>query len=124
MSTPNKDKPPDFDEEFTQAIAHWRERHKLREDDATLLLIELFRIHQKHWDALRTREMPSFIQFRSDIGLLSQAAKTFQQETATLIELLKNQPPAHNMVKVTRAAALFAALACLLAGYLLRIVWP
>ena len=124
MSTPNKDKPPDFDEEFTQAIAHWRERHKLREDDATLLLIELFRIHQKHWDALRAREMPSFIQFRSDIGLLSQAAKTFQQETATLIELLKNQPPTHNMVKVTRAAALFAALACLLAGYLVRMVWP
>ena len=69
MSAPNKEKPPDFDEEFTQAVAHWREQHKLREDDATLLLIELFRIHQKHWDALRSREMPSFNQFRSDIGL-------------------------------------------------------
>jgi hypothetical protein len=124
MSTPNKDKPPDFDEEFTQAVAQWREQHKLREDDATLLLVELFRIHQKHWDALRSREMPSFNQFRSDIGLLTQAAKTFQQETATLIELLKNQPPTHDMVKVTRAAALFAALACLLAGYLIRMVWP
>jgi hypothetical protein len=124
MSAPNKGKPPDFDEEFTQAVAHWREQHKLREDDATLLLIELFRIHQKHWDALRSREMPSFNQFRSDIGLITQAAKTFQQETSTLIGLLKNQPPSQSMVKVTRAAALFAALACLLAGYLIGRAWP
>lgn len=119
-----KEKPPDFDEEFTQAVSQWREQHKLREDDATLLLIELFRIHQKHWDALRSREMPSFNQFRSDISLLTQATKTFQQDSAALIELLKNQPPAHNMVKVTRAAAIFAALACLLAGYLIGRAWP
>ncbi len=124
MSKPNKEKPPDFDEEFTQAVANWREQHKLREDDATLLLIELFRIHQKHWDALRSREMPSFNQFRSDIGLLTQTTKTFQQDTATLIELLKNQPAANKAVKVTRTAACFAALACLLAGYLIRMIWP
>lgn len=124
MSKPNKEKPPDFDEEFTQAVANWREQHKLREDDATLLLIELFRIHQKHWDALRSREMPSFNQFRSDIGLLTQTTKTFQQDTATLIELLKNQPQTHNAMKVTRTAAFFAALACLLAGYLIRMLWP
>ena len=124
MSKPNKEKPPDFDEEFTQAVANWREQYKLREDDATLLLIELFRIHQKHWDALRSREMPSFNQFRSDIGLLTQTTKTFQQDTATLIELLKNQPSDHNAVKVTRAAACFAALSCLLAGYLIRMIWP
>ena len=68
MSAP-KVKPPDFDEEFTQAVAKWREDHKIREDDATMLFIELFRIHQNHWDALRSREMPSFNQFRSDIAL-------------------------------------------------------
>jgi len=28
------------------------------------------------------------------------------------------------MVTVTRTAAIFAALACLLAGYLIRVVWP
>lgn len=124
MSQPKKEKPPDFDEEFTQAVARWREQYKLREDDATLLLIELFRIHQKHWDALRSREMPSFNQFRSDIGLLTQTTKSFQQDTATLIDLLKTQPQTQNTVKVTRAAACFAALACLLAGYLVRLLWP
>jgi hypothetical protein len=120
----SKVKPPDFDEEFTQAVAKWREDHKIREDDATMLFIELFRIHQNHWDALRSREMPSFNQFRSDIALLTQATKTFQQDTATLIGLLKNQPPTHNMVKITRAAAFFAAFACLLAGYLIGRAWP
>lgn len=120
----SKVKPPDFDEEFTQAVAKWREDHRIREDDATMLFIELFRIHQNHWDALRSREMPSFNQFRSDIALLTQATKTFQQDTATLIELLKNQPLTRNAVKVTRTAAFFAALSCLLAGYLIRMFWP
>jgi hypothetical protein len=120
----SKVKPPDFDEEFTQAVAKWREDHGIREDDATMLFIELFRIHQNHWDALRSREMPSFNQFRSDIALLTQATKTFQQDTATLIELLKNQPPTRNAVRVTRTAAFFAALSCLLAGYLIRMFWP
>jgi len=123
MSAP-KDKPPDFDEEFTQAVAQWREKHKLREDDATLLLVELFRIHQKHWDAIRSREMAAFNQFRADITLLTQAARTFQQKMTALIKLLKSRPPIHDMVTVTRPAAIFAALACLLAGYLVGRVWP
>lgn len=118
-----KDKPPDFDEEFTQAVTQWREKHKLREDDATLLLVDLFKIHQKHWDAIRSRELPSFNQFRSDIGQLTQAAKTFQQKTTMLIKLLKTNPPTCGMVTVTRPAAIFAALACLLAGYLIRSIY-
>ena len=124
MSASKKEQPPDFDEEFTQAVAQWREQHKLREDDATLLLVGLFRIHQKHWDDVRSREMPAFNQFRTDISLITQAAKTFQQETTTLISLLKNQPPTQSVLKVTRTAAMFAALACLLAGYLIRMIWP
>jgi hypothetical protein len=52
-------KPPDYDEEFTQAVEKFREQHKLPADDAVLLLVELFRIHQHHWDDLRRREMPS-----------------------------------------------------------------
>ncbi len=123
MSAP-KSKPPDFDEEFSQAVTQWREKHQLREDDATFLFIELFRIHQKHWDAIRSREMPAFDQFRTDIAFLTQAAKTFQQKTTTLIKLLKSQPPVNGLATVTRTAAAFAALACLLAGYLIGRIWP
>jgi len=35
---------PDFDEEFNVAVAEWRDKHRLREDDAVMLLVELFRI--------------------------------------------------------------------------------
>jgi hypothetical protein len=122
MATPNTE--PDFDEEFDRAVAEWRERHRLREDDAVLLLVELFRIHQQHWDELRHRELPAFGEFRADIGKLVEAARTFQGQTAALLELLRNHPPASHAVRITRATAIFAALASLLAGYLIGRAWP
>ena len=115
---------PDFDEEFAKAVAEWRDKHRLREDDAALLLVELFRIHQRHWDELRRREIPSFEQFRADIAKLAGAAQTFQQQSAALLEVLRSQSPAHRAGRITRAAAIFAALAALLAGYLIGRVWP
>ena len=115
---------PNFDEEFDAAVAEWRDKHRLREDDAVMLLVELFRIHQRHWDELRRREIPSFEQFRADITKLVGAAQTFQQQTAALLEALRNQSPASRAARITRAAAIFAALAALLAGYLIGKVWP
>ena len=88
MSKPTT-QPPDFDEEFTQAVAEWRDKHRLREDDAVILLVELFRIHQKHWDALRRREIPSFSEFRADIGKLADAARTFQVQSSALLEAIR-----------------------------------
>jgi hypothetical protein len=114
---------PDFDEDFTKAVAEWRDKHRLREDDAVMLLVELFRIHQRHWDELRRREIPSFEQFRGDITKLVGAAQIFQQQSAALLEVLRNQPPAHRAAKITRAAAIFATLAALLAGYLIGRAW-
>jgi hypothetical protein len=110
---------PDFDEEFAKAVTEWRDKHRLQEDDAVMLLIELFRIHQQHWDELRRREIPSFGQFRADITKLVGAAQTFQLQTAALLELLRSQPPAHRAERITRAAAIFATLSGLLAGYLI-----
>ena len=123
MSTPPIEQ-PDFDEEFDAAVAEWRDRHRLREDDAVTLLVELFRIHQRHWDELRRREMPSFGEFRTDITKLAEAARTFQGQAATLLEALRYQSPAHHAARISRAAAIFAALAALLAGYLIGKVWP
>jgi hypothetical protein len=109
----------DFDEDFMQALAAWRERQHLEEDDAVLLLIELFKIHQSHWDELRRREIPSFDQFRSDMAKLAEAARIFQQEAAALFEVLRSQAPVQRPAKISRSAAMFAALAALAAGYLL-----
>jgi len=115
---------PNFDDEFERAVADWRERHKLGEDDAVLLLVELFRIHQRHWDELRRREVPSFHQFRLDMAKLGQAARTFQVQSADLLEVFRKLSPSSFSSRVTRTAAFFAALASLLAGGLIGRVWP
>ena len=114
---------PDFDEEFTKAVAEWRDKHRLREDDAVTLLVELFRIHQQHWDQIRRREIPAFGEFRADIGKLAEAARTFQVQSSALLEVLRSQPPAHRAARITRAAAIFATFAALLAGYLIGRAW-
>lgn len=114
---------PDFEDEFERAVADWRDRHRLREDDAVLLLVDLFRIHQRHWDDLRRRELPSFEQFRGDIAKLIEASHSFQQHASTLAEQLKHQPRGRQTAMVTRTAAWLAALAGGLAGYLLGKAW-
>ena len=121
---PPQTKQPDFDEEFNAAIAEWRDKHRLREDDAVMLLVELFRIHQRHWDELRRREIPSFGELRTDIAKLTEAARTFQGQTAALLDVLRSRPSTGNGPRITRAAAFFATLAGLLGGYLIGRAWP
>ena len=123
MSKPSTEQ-PDFDEEFAKAVAEWRDKHRLREDDAVMLLVELFRVHQQHWDQIRRREIPTFGEFRADIGKIAEAARTFQVQSSALLEVLRSQTPAHRAVRITRSAAIFATLAALLAGYLIGRAWP
>jgi len=120
---PNNEQ-PNFDEEFDEAVAEWRDEHQLREDDAVMLLVELFRIHQRHWDEIRRREIPSFEQFRSDIAKLAEAARIFQGQAVELLEVLRSQSPVDRAAKITRAAAIFATIAGLLAGYLIGRALP
>lgn len=115
---------PDFDEEFARAVAEWRDKHRLREDDAVMLLVELFRIHQQHWDELRRHEIPSFEQFRADLVKLIGTAQTFRQQSAALLAAIRSPSPGARAGRITRAAAIFAALAALLAGFLIGKVWP
>jgi hypothetical protein len=128
MSAPDQTNPPqspaDFDEEFDQAVNRFRDLHKLSENDAVLLLVELFRIHQQHWDALRRREMPSFEPLRTDIIALLGSTKAFQQQVSPLIEAIKQQSPVKPEEKVTLPTAIFATIAALLGGYLIGRVWP
>jgi hypothetical protein len=123
MPAPNTSQ-PDFDEEFTKAVAEWREKHRLKEDDAAVLLVELFRIHQRHWDELRRREIPAFAEFRADIGKLAEAARIFQSQSSTLLEAVHNLPAGGSTARITRTAAFFATLAGILAGYLIGRAWP
>jgi hypothetical protein len=114
---------PNFDEQFEEAVAEWRERHRLREDDAVLLLVELFRIHQQHWDTLRRREFPSLEEFHPAIAKLSEASRTFQQQATKLIEELQRRPAIDNRSGVSHTAAFLAAIAAGVVGYLIGRAW-
>jgi hypothetical protein len=90
-----------------------------------LLLVELFRIHQRHWDELRRREIPSFEQFRATSRSSRKRQSTFQGTVCRLAGTTEQPiPPRTAQRHVTRTAAWFAALARMLAGYLLGRAWP
>lgn len=106
----------EFDADFDAAVEGWKNRHKLREDDAVFLLIELFRIHQRHWDELRRREVPSDDQFRSDILKCSESVKAVQNEASALVKELQAAKNS-NTSGVSATTAFIAAICALAAGY-------
>jgi hypothetical protein len=105
MSDTPQEPKPDFDEEFMQALARWRDQHKIRDDDSVLFLVELFRIHQKHWEELRRREFPPMQQFHADVALLAETVKKLPNEN------------------VSATAAVLAVIVGLLGGYLIGKTW-
>jgi hypothetical protein len=107
MNSPTQPAPPDFDEDFLQAIAKWKERHKIKDDDTILVLMDLFRIHQNHWDEIRNRQMPSLDGFKADIAALTEAAKILKERASKEARA------------VDLPAAIFAAFAAAVAGFLL-----
>ena len=122
MSAPPKETKPNFDEEFLQTLGQWKEKNKIRDDDAVFLLVELFRIHQKHWDALRQRQMPSLDQFRTDIAAVTESSKSFREKLEELIEALAAHPAAMPVKTLPLSEAIYAAAAALLGGLLIGLI--
>jgi hypothetical protein len=119
MSAPATETKPDFDGEFLQTLDAWREKNKIRDDDAIYLLVELFRIHQNHWDELRRRQMPSLDQFRSEIGDATESARSLSEKLQEVIEILAVQPGAAPIKTIPRSEAVFATSAAILSGLLI-----
>lgn len=107
MNPPDQTVPTDFDEDFLQALAKWKEQHKIKDDDTILLLMDLFRIHQSHWDEIRHRQMPSLAEFNADIVALTEAAKILKERTEKEVGA------------VELPSAIIAAFAASVAGFLL-----
>ena len=114
MNTPNPIPPPDFDEDFLQTLAKWKEQHKVREDDTILLLLDLFRIHQSHWDEIRHRQMPSLDDFEDDITALQESAKTLQVTADILQERATKE-----LRVVELPTAMVAVFTAALAGFII-----
>jgi hypothetical protein len=107
MNLPGQTAPPDFDEDFMQALGKWKEQHQIKDDDTILLLMDLFRIHQSHWDEIRHRQMPSLDEFNADIAALTEAAKILRKRAEKDIRA------------VEFPTAIIAAFAATIAGFLI-----
>jgi len=110
---------PGFDAEFQAVIEEWRKRHRLSEDDAVLLCLELFRIHQDHWDRLRRKEVPSFEDFRENLLRLDEIVAFFQRHSSTLLDELRQHRGGQVWIPPTITAILLAIGAALGAGILI-----
>src|SRR5271154_4572928 len=119
MSATPKETKPDFDEEFLQTLKEWKEKNKIRDDDAVYLLVEMFRIHQKHWDALRQRQMPSLDQFRNDVAAATESARSFREKLEELIEALAAHPAAIPVKIIPLKEAVYATSTALLGGLII-----
>src|SRR5437870_13735536 len=80
---------PDYDAEFQRAIEQWRGRYRIKEDDTVMLMLELSRIHQDHWDDIRQRDTVGFLEFRQMNEKQNESMKTFQRHVDTLADLLR-----------------------------------
>ncbi|HEX3627965.1 MAG TPA: hypothetical protein VH280_21350 [Verrucomicrobiae bacterium] len=107
MNLPDQKAPPDFDEDFLQTLAKWKEQHKIKDDDTILLLMDLFRIHQSHWDEIRHRQMPSLAEFNEDIAALAETAKILKERAEKDVRA------------VELPTAIISAFAATLAGFLI-----
>ena len=79
---------PDYDAEFQRAIQQWRGRYRIKEDDTVMLMLELFRIHQDHWDGIRQRDTMGLLEFRQMVEKQNASMKTFQRHVDTVSHLL------------------------------------
>ena len=114
-----KSAPPDFSSNFQKAIADWRKRHAIRDDDVILLCLELFQIHQKHWDEMRHRDLPSFNEFRESINKLKVTAATAQNESMALIKELRRCQGGKKLVAPSVAGLVLTALFATVTGILI-----
>jgi hypothetical protein len=107
-------------EDFARIINDWRKKHQLREDEPLLLCLELFQIHQAHWDAIRRQELPSFSDFSESLKKLHQDAAAFQRHADALTDELRRYKSSARLVAPSITGliltAIFAALAGLLIG--------
>ena len=110
---------PSFDAEFQTAIDEWRKQHRLREDDAVLLCLELFRIHQENWDRLRRKELPSFQDLRDSLIKLGESVTLLQRHGSTLLEALHQHRGGQVWIPPTVMAILLVIGAALGAGILI-----
>ncbi|MCI0539296.1 MAG: hypothetical protein L0Z50_29160 [Verrucomicrobiales bacterium] len=108
-----------FSDDFAKAIEGWRRKYHLREDEPLLLCLELFRIHQDHWDSIRRKELPSFSEFRDSLIALQQQSNAIQRHESDLLTELRRYPKPSRFIAPTLAGLLLTALFSAITGILI-----
>lgn len=106
-------------EDFAKLMNDWRKKHQLREDDPLLLCLELFQLHQTHWDAIRRQELPSFSDFAESLKKLHQDAANFQRQAGALTDELRRYKSASRLIAPSIAGLILTAIFAALAGVLI-----
>jgi len=83
--------PRDFDAEFEAAIEEWRKRFAIQESDPVMLLLELFRIHQDHWDGIRQRDTAGLLRFREMVEKQNESVRLFKSKVDDVISGLRHR---------------------------------
>ena len=111
------------DEALQQAVAEWRTKHQIREDDPMLAALDLVRVYLAH-APLPVREAPevppSYAEFRETVELLDRRGNAFAKQSLDLIIELRSVA-GHGTTRPQlsiKPLLLIAALA-LAAGFLL-----
>ncbi len=109
----------DFSSDFAHLVEDWRRKHHLREDEPLLVCLDLFRLHQEHWDSIRRKELPSFSDLRDSLLQLQEQAVTLQRLSAVLLEELRQHPTSKRFIEPTVAGLVLTAAFSVVTGMLI-----
>jgi len=109
------------DTDLRAAIARWRQKHRIGDDDPAIACVELFDLYVA---SLRSRTPDSpplhFEEFRSTLELLDARSKTFVKHAADITHELRQSAQTHRQLRrVSVLSLLLTALATFTAGLLL-----
>lgn len=110
--------PNELENEFAAKIEAWRAERGLRDDDPVLLCVQLFRLHQQHWDEIRRQDIPRLDDLRDDIESLTESSATLHREAAAMVEALQ-RGTAKGKDGISPAIAIWSAILIGIASFLL-----
>lgn len=107
---------------FDEAIAEWRRKHGIRDDDAILQMLELLKLFFQNVkiEIPPDNDAVKLITVRVSLQTLTQLAKEFSKEARELKQEIRSVPKVTEQLSAGQAIAfLFTAISSLVAGILI-----
>jgi hypothetical protein len=107
---------------FDAAVAEWRRKNGIRDDDSVLQMLELLKIFFQNVKIEIPPDMDSIqlVTVRVSLQTLTQLTKEFSKEARELKQEIRSVPQITQQLSAGRAVAFFCvAIASLLAGILI-----